>query len=137
MSWVTCYSVRDGAGASGEGYVQGGGSERVQTSGAAAATGGRHAKAETAAAGVGHTLADVARTRTGDALAELRDVEDVHLIFFGVGQEAAAQVLTRAEHALIVGGADAVAAALHARANLRVLAVRRTKLRLDESKNVD
>ena len=53
----------------------------------------------------------------------------VGLIFFGVGQEAAPQVLTRAEHALIVGGADAVAAALHARANLRVLAVWRTKLR--------
>ena len=56
-----------------------------QTSGASAATGGRHAEAEAAAAGVGHALADVARAAraTGQALAELRHVEDVHLIFFG------------------------------------------------------
>ena len=97
MSWGTCftrsatgrvrvYSVRDGAGASEEGYGQGGGSEReVQTSGAAAATGRRHAEAEAAAAGVGHALADVARAAraAGHTLAELRHVEDVHLIFFG------------------------------------------------------
>ena len=50
-----------------------------QTSGASAATGGRHAEAEAAAAGVGHALADVARAAraAGHALAELRDVEDV------------------------------------------------------------
>ena len=113
------------------GMGKGEGVREVQTSGAAAAAGGRHAEAEAAATGVGDALADVARAAraTGHAIAELRHVEDVHLIFFGVGQEAAPQVLTRTEHALIVGGADAVAAALHARANLRVLAVRRTKLR--------
>ena len=94
---------------------KGEGVREVQTSGAAAAAGGRHAEAEAAATGVGDALADVARAAraTGHALAEFRHVEDVHLIFFGVGQEAAPQVLTRAEHALIVGGADAVAAALH------------------------
>ena len=70
---------------------KGEGVREVQTSGAAAAAGGRHAEAEAAAAGVGHALADVARAAraTGHAIAELRHVEDVHLIFFGVGHPLA------------------------------------------------
>ena len=48
---------------------KGEGVREVQTSGAAAATGGRHAEAEAAASGVGHALTDVARARdTRDAL---------------------------------------------------------------------
>ena len=64
---------------------KGEGVREVQTSGAAAAAGGRHAEAEAAAAGVGHALADVARARdTRDALwSKRRHVEDVHFLVFG------------------------------------------------------
>ena len=54
-----------------------------QTSGAAAAAGGRHAEAEAAATGVGDALADVARAAraTGHALwSKRRHVEDVGLV---------------------------------------------------------
>jgi hypothetical protein len=120
MSWVTCYSVRDGAGAS-----EGGGA--VQTSGAAAATGGRDTEAEAAAAGVGDALADLARPRAGHALAEPRHLEDVH--FLGFGQEAAARRRrTRAEHARIVRRADSVTAALTP-GDEHVLARRRAHIR--------